>query len=130
MCGALGGPGVKTEKCPYLGLDGRNRDSGGTFPGCNPPVLVVSTPQNGPNARVGPCTGLGRGGAERRHKGPPKGEFWAQKWSKMVLSKNDPCHFGKVYGAYLGRFGPVLTRLAPPAVRPLPLLEPGLEAWS
>ena len=52
--GATGGPGVKTEKWPYRSPDGPNRDSKGTFVGCNPPVVVVLTPQNGVNARLGP----------------------------------------------------------------------------
>ena len=45
-------------ECPYFGLDVSNRVFQGTFPHCNPPVLMVSTPQNGPNARVGPRTRL------------------------------------------------------------------------
>ena len=32
---------------------------------------------------------------------------------KTVVPKKDPAPCGKVYGAYLGSFGPVLTRLAP-----------------
>ena len=38
---------------------------------------------------------------------PPNGLFWAQKWSKTVLPKNDPACFGKVYGAYSDRLGPI-----------------------
>ena len=42
-------PHRATKNRPYLGLDGPNRDSEGTFPQCNPPLLAVSIPQNGPN---------------------------------------------------------------------------------
>ena len=39
---------------------------------------------------------------------PPNGQFWAQTWSKMGFPTNNTTPFAKVYGAYLGRFGPVL----------------------
>ena len=39
----LGGLSVKTGKWPYLGLDGLNRNSEGTFPQCNP-QFVWRTP--------------------------------------------------------------------------------------
>ena len=55
--GATDGPGVKSEKWPYRSPDVPNRDFEGTILGCNPPVWVVSTPQNGLNARLGPRTG-------------------------------------------------------------------------
>ena len=55
-----GCPSPGALKWPYLGLDGPNRDSEGTFRGCHALLLVVSTPQNGPNAPVGPRTGPGR----------------------------------------------------------------------
>ena len=35
----------KPKDWPYLGLDGPPRDSEGTFPSCQPPLLVVSIPQ-------------------------------------------------------------------------------------
>ena len=54
--GATDGPGVKSEKWPYRSPDAPNRDFEATSLGCNPPVLVVSTPQNGSNARLGPRT--------------------------------------------------------------------------
>ena len=38
---------------------------------------------------------------------PPNGLFWAQKWSKTVSPKNDPACFGRVYGAYSDRLGPI-----------------------
>ena len=41
---------AETEKWLYLGLDGPNRDSEGAFSLCQPQLLVVSTPQIGPNA--------------------------------------------------------------------------------
>ena len=51
--GATDGPGVKSEKWPYRSPDVPNRDFEGTILGCNPPVWVVSTPQNGLNAHLG-----------------------------------------------------------------------------
>ena len=45
----------ETKNWLYLGLDGQNRDSEGTFPPCQPPPLVVSTLQNSPNAPPGAC---------------------------------------------------------------------------
>ena len=37
--------------------------------------------------------------------GPPKWPNLGQKWSKMILPKNDPAF--KVYGAYSGNLGPI-----------------------
>ena len=48
--GPDGVPRCKTENWPYLGLDGANCNSEGAFSPCQPPLLVVSTPQIGPNA--------------------------------------------------------------------------------
>ena len=64
--GATDGPRVKSEKWPYRSPDVPNRYFEGTILGCNPPVWVVSTPQNGLNARLGPRTGP-------RPSGPPLG---------------------------------------------------------
>ena len=61
--------------------------------------------------------------AADRTQDPQNGNFWAQKWSELVLPKNDPGPFGKVYGAYLGSFAPVLTRVAPRNAQCLPFLE-------
>ena len=43
---------VRNQKnlSPYLGLDGPNFNSEGTLSPCQPPLLVVSTSQNDPNA--------------------------------------------------------------------------------
>ena len=41
---------AKTMTWPYLGLRGSNLRSAGTVPRYNPPLFVVSTAQNGPNA--------------------------------------------------------------------------------
>ena len=63
-CGAISGPGVESKKRPYRRRNGPNRDSKGPFPPGNPPVLVVSNPRNGSNARLGPRTGPCQGGGE------------------------------------------------------------------
>ena len=47
----------------------------------------------------------GGGVPEAPHAQDPNAQFWAEKWSKMVLPKNDPRPFGKVYGAHLGSVG-------------------------
>ena len=46
------GPQSKPENWPNLGLDGPNSNSESTFSQCQPPILVASTPQNGPNAPI------------------------------------------------------------------------------
>ena len=48
---------AKTVIWPYLGLRGSNLSSEGTFPRYKPPLLVVSFPQNGPNAPLDPSFG-------------------------------------------------------------------------
>ena len=52
QCSCACGPTVlrRIDRSADLGLDGRNRESVDTFPMCKPPLWVVSTPQNGPNA--------------------------------------------------------------------------------
>ena len=62
--------------------------------------------------------------ARRPRTGPPKCPILGQKWSKIVLPQNDTRPSGKVYGAYLGTVGLVVTRLAPLKARCLSFLEP------
>ena len=75
------------------------------FGGFRPSERVKRTPRT-------PHRGaLGGGGTPPSSPGPaqdpPNGLFWAQKWSKTVLPKNDPACFGRVYGAYSNRLGPI-----------------------
>ena len=46
----------QTKNRPYLGLHGSKCDSEGTYSTRNPPLFVVSTPQNCPNGRLDPNT--------------------------------------------------------------------------
>ena len=100
--GATDGPGVKSEKWPYRSPDVPNRDFEGTILGCNPPVWVVSTPQNGSNARLGP------------RKWPVLGpkmvqNSFAQKSSRMLLEG-----LRGIFGPFGVHFGPLLARFQAP----------------
>ena len=46
----------KTKSGPYLGLVGQNKQYHGTQSTCNPPLFVVSKPQNRPTRRLDPRT--------------------------------------------------------------------------
>ena len=46
----------ETKNRPYLGLHGSKCDSEGTYSTRNPPLFVVSTPQNCPTGRLDPNT--------------------------------------------------------------------------
>ena len=46
----------QTKNRPYLWLHGSKRNSEGTYSTRNPPLFVVSTPQNCPNGRLDPNT--------------------------------------------------------------------------
>ena len=68
-------PWSETEDWMYLGPDGPNGDSDGTFSACQPPLLVVSTPQKAPVDVILAC---------QMPVWPRFGVFWAthahQKW--------------------------------------------------
>ena len=46
----------QTKNRPYLWLHGSKCDSEGTYSTRNPPLFMVSTPQNCPNGRLDPNT--------------------------------------------------------------------------
>ena len=49
-------PTAKTKNRPYLWLHGSKCDSEGTYSTRNPPLFVISTPQNCPNGHLHPNT--------------------------------------------------------------------------
>ena len=53
-----GAGGSETTTWPYLGLRGPKCNPMGTFLVCNAPVLVLPTPQNGPNEQLDPSSDL------------------------------------------------------------------------
>ena len=71
-------PQSESKNWLYLGLDRSNRDSDGTFSPCPPPLVVVSTSQNGPNAPLD-TVWLRFGvfwSAHAYRKGVPNGSFF------------------------------------------------------
>ena len=100
-------PWAETEKWPYLGLQGRNRSSKDTFSTCNPPLWVVSTPQNDPNGPLKvvfghqvPVWPYFSGILARDEKRPKM----VKNGSKLPFSKNDSGPFGVPLGVILTRF--------------------------
>ena len=73
-------PQSESKNWLYLGLDRSNRDSDGTFSPCPPPLVVVSTSQNGPNAPLD-TVWLRFGvfwSAHAYRKGVPNGSFFSE----------------------------------------------------
>ena len=79
----------ETTNWLYLGLDRPNRDSEGSVSPCQPPLLPVSTPQNGPNTPLDVVLA---------HQAPVWPGFGSETGPRLVellfLLENDPGPFG------------------------------------
>ena len=79
----------QTGKWPYLGLDRPGHASEGTFPPCNPLLVLVTTPLNGPNAPPDPSCESWPPGLP--HSGVVLGRVCTPKIRpKWGFRKNDP----------------------------------------
>ena len=97
----------KTRNGPYLGLGGSTTNSEGTYSSRNPPLFVVSKPQNPPTRRLDPCTSghlvVLEGSAARAQWGPtgPPGRK-KSFFPKLFLEHLFLLRFERV----VARFGP------------------------
>ena len=107
----------KTKKGPYLGLGGSTTNSEGTYSSRNPPLFVVSKPQNYPTRRLDPCTSghlvVPEGSAARAQRGPTVGPPGSPGRKKMVFSKVVPRPLGMLKQVFLLRFERTVARLGP-----------------
>ena len=106
----------KTKNGLYLGLRGSKPNSEGTYSTRNPPLFVVSKPQNRPTTGLDPRISghlvEPEGSPARAQWGPtvdppgPRGE-------KNIFSKVVPRSLGMLKQVFLARFEPVVTRYGP-----------------
>ena len=88
----------ETKHGPYLGLRGSKSDSEGTYSTRNPPLFVVSKPQNRPTRRLDPRTSghlvEPEGSPARGRRGPTVGPPGSPGRKKSFFPKLFPDHLG------------------------------------
>ena len=108
----------ETKNGPYLGLRGSKTNSEGTWSTRNPPLFMVSKPQNCPTRHVDPRTSghlvqpEGRP-AHARTVGANGGSTRVPRAKKMIFSKVVPRPLGMLKQVFLGRLEPVVARFGP-----------------
>ena len=90
--------GPETKNGPYLGLRGSKPNSEGTYSTRNPPLFVVSKPQNRPTRRLDPRTSghlvEPEGSTARARLGPTVGPPWSPGRNKSFFPKLLLDHLG------------------------------------
>ena len=110
----------QTKNRPYLWLHGSKYNSEGTYSTRNPPLFVVSTPQNCPNRRpdpqyLGPL-GCGKLQAQAQTGGCPNGSIGSNRGKKMTFLKNGPGPCATLKQVFLDRFELVVAHFGPPRI--------------
>ena len=88
----------ETKHVPYLGLCGSKSDSKGTYSTRNPPLFVVSTPQNRPNERLDTRTS----GHLVQPEGSPARARRGQRWVHEGPRGEKKSFFPKLFPDHLG----------------------------
>ena len=110
----------QTKNRPYLWLHGSKCDSEGTYSTRNPPLFVVSTPQNCPKRTprpqyLGPL-GCGKLQAQAQTGGCPNGSTGSSRGKKMTFLQNDPRPCATLKHMFLDRFELVVAHFGPPKI--------------
>ena len=107
----------QTKHGPYLGLRGSKPNFEGTYSTRNPPLFVVSKPQNRPTSHLDPRTSghlvEPEGSPARARLGPTVGPPWSPGRKKSFFSKVDPRPLGMLKQVFLDRFEPLVARFGP-----------------
>ena len=110
----------QTKNRPYLWLHGSKCDSEGTQSTHNPPLFVVSTPQNCPNGRLDPQylgpLGCGKLQAQAQIGACPNGSTGSSRGKKLTFVKNDPRPCATQKQVFLDRFELVVAHFGPPKI--------------